>query len=842
MAINNTDITNTSFQLASDFVNYTNASLFLTGKAGTGKTTFLKHVKENEVKNTVVVAPTGVAAINAGGTTIHSFFQLPFTPFIPVSKGYATDDTISDKHSLISRLRLTTERKEVMQKLELLIIDEISMVRCDVLDAIDTVLRYVRSQHTVPFGGVQVLLIGDMYQLPPVIKRDEWELLSPYYKSEYFFNSHVIESQQPVYVELNKIYRQNDGAFIQVLNQVRNNEMDQEGYELLHTRYLPATNPPREENYITLTTHNSKADAINFKALNELKGKVQNFDATIEGEFYEKSYPADVNLKLKIGTQVMFLKNDVEKVRRYFNGKIGIVDKIEEEKIFVVCEGNATAIEVKKEKWKNIRYSLDKTTNQIEEDEVGSFTQFPLRLAWAITIHKSQGLTFEKAIIDAGEAFAPGQVYVALSRCTTLQGMILHSQINNRSLQSDHRIAAFATNQQTSAAQLQLLQQAKHAFQEHALIKLFDFFELQLNAKALLSFLIAQATVFNKEAVAWAETIKASVEKMEDVATRFLPQLKELLNQPGLPELNELLQKRIISASVHFCTALQHCKEQIYKWEASTDSKIIALDANKLLMDLYQSICLRKHLYEGCKNGFIVNNYLQQKRTFVKPVLSVNMYAGKSSYQKNDSPYPDLYRQLRKKRDELCDHKKMPVYMVANSASLDEMGRYLPQTFDELNRVTGFGKVKTGQFGEAFLKIINAYCEENNLHTNMEAMPVKQKRKEKSTEVKTDTKTATFLLFKEKKSIAEIATERNLVAGTIEGHLAYFVGIGEIDVNELVSTEKQIFIKEAIAKHGEEIHKTIMENIPKGISYGEVKIVLASLKNRVYNRSDSTNR
>ncbi|MEO6356356.1 MAG: AAA family ATPase, partial [Ferruginibacter sp.] len=465
MGNNTTDITNTSFQLASDFVNYTQASLFLTGKAGTGKTTFLKHIKENGVKNTVVVAPTGVAAINAGGTTIHSFFQLPFTPFIPVSTGYGASDTISDKHSLIGRLRLTNDRKEVMQKLELLIIDEISMVRCDVLDAIDTVLRHVRSQYAAPFGGVQVLLIGDMYQLPPVVKSEEWQLLAPYYKSEYFFNSHVIELQQPVYIELNKIYRQNDGAFVQVLNQVRNNEMDQESYQLLHTRYLPAFYPAREENYITLTTHNSKADTINFKALNELDGKVFSFDATVEGEFYEKAFPADVNLKLKVGTQVMFLKNDIEKVRRYFNGKIGVVEKIEDDKIFVQCRDEPTPIEVKKEKWKNIRYSLDKTTNQIEENEIGSFTQFPLRLAWAITIHKSQGLTFEKAIIDAGEAFAPGQVYVALSRCTTLAGMILHSRINNHSLRNDRRISEFASAQRTSARQLQLLQQAKHLFQ-----------------------------------------------------------------------------------------------------------------------------------------------------------------------------------------------------------------------------------------------------------------------------------------------------------------------------------------------------------------------------------------
>lgn len=830
MATDTTDITNTAFQLASDFVNYTNASLFLTGKAGTGKTTFLKHVKENEVKNTVVVAPTGVAAINAGGTTIHSFFQLPFTPFIPVSTGYGANDTISDKHSLISRLRLTNDRKEVMQKLELLIIDEISMVRCDVLDAIDTVLRHVRSQHTVPFGGVQVLLIGDMYQLPPVIKNEESELLSPYYKSEYFFNSHVIESQQPVYVELNKIYRQNDSAFVQVLNQVRNNEMDQDGYELLHSRYLPDLYPAREENYITLTTHNSKADAINFKALNELTGKVLNFDATIEGEFYEKSYPADVNLKLKIGTQVMFLKNDAEKVRRYFNGKIGIVDKIEDDKIFVQCKGEATTIEVRKEKWKNIRYALDKTTNQIEENEIGSFTQFPLRLAWAITIHKSQGLTFEKAIIDAGEAFAPGQVYVALSRCTTLQGMILHSRINNHSLRSDKRIGEFATNQRTSAAQLQLLQQAKHIFQADTLVQLFDFFEQQLNSKALLVFITAQTSVFNSEALLWAKTIHTLLEKMDGIATKFLPQLKELLNQTELPEHNHALQKRLIGASIHFCTELENCIQQINKCNAVTDSKTVALDGNKLLAELYQCICLRKHLFAGCKDGFMINNFLLQKRTFVKPYLSVNLYAGKSAYQKIDSPYPELYKQLRKKRDDLCEQKNIPVFMVANSNSLDEMARYLPQTFDELNQISGFGKVKTQQFGEAFLSIINAYCEENNLHTNMEAMPVKAKRKEKTVEVKTDTKTASFVLYKEGKTMAEIATERNLAVATIEGHLSYFVGIGEIDINNLVSAEKQLSIKEAVAKYGYEVHKTIMENIPAGISYGEVKIVLATLK------------
>ena len=831
---NLTDTTNTAFQLASDFVNYTNLSLFLTGKAGTGKTTFLKHIKENEVKNTVVVAPTGVAAINAGGTTIHSFFQLPFTPFIPVSRGFGANDATTDKHSLISRLRLTNERKDIMKKLELLIIDEISMVRCDVLDAIDAVLRHVRSQHTQPFGGVQVLLIGDMHQLPPVIKAEEWQILAPHYKSEYFFNSYVIESQRPVYVELNKIYRQKDGAFVQVLNQVRNNQIDEEGFKLLHSRYLPNLHPAKEEKYITLTSHNSKADTINFKALNELKGQVHNFDATVEGDFYEKSYPADMNLKLKIGTQVMFLKNDIEKARRYFNGKIGVVDKIDGDKIFVQCEGEPIAIEVKKEKWKNIQYSLDKTTNQIEEKEIGSFTQFPLRLAWAITIHKSQGLTFEKAIIDAADAFASGQVYVALSRCTSLEGIILHSMINNKSLRSDWRITEFSNTQQTSDVQTNLLHQAKHNFQKEEIIRLFDFSEIQSIASKLLSLINNEMKIFNFEALLWIDTLNKSLEIIQLTGNKFLPQLHQLINQPELPENNEPLQKRLIAATNHFYTQLEGCIQHINNCIAVTDSKIVALDANKLLNEIYMCIYSRKHLLNSCKTGFNVNNYLIQKRTLVKPFLSVNMYAGKTTLQNNDSPYPQLYKQLRSKRDEICEQKKVAVYMVANSASLEEMAKYLPQTYDELSLITGFGKVKTHQFGEAFLSIINTFCEEHNLHTNMEAMPLKTgsakvKKKVSTIEVKVNTKTVSFLLFKEGKTVAEISVERALTVGTIEHHLAQFVATGEVDINKLVSVENQKIIQIAIDKYGDEVHKTIMQNIPPGITYGQVKIVLAHI-------------
>ncbi len=834
MATTITDTSNTSFQLAADFVNYTQASIFLTGKAGTGKTTFLKHCKENEKKNTAIVAPTGVAAINAGGTTIHSFFQLPFTPFIPESRGFGNSETVTDRNSLIAKLRLTNDRKEVMQQLELLIIDEISMVRCDVLDAIDTVLRHVRSRYSQPFGGVQVLLIGDMYQLPPVAKEEEWQLLSPYYKSPYFFNSQVIESQPPVYVELDKIYRQRDEGFVQLLNKVRNNIMDKAAFDLLHSRYQPQFHPTKEENYITLTTHNNKADAINNRALNELPGTIKIFKASITGDFSEKAYPADVELRLKLGAQVMFIKNDVEKVRRYFNGRIGVVTKLDNEKISVLCNGDTVPIDVRTESWKNIRHSVDKTTNHIEENELGSFSQFPLRLAWAITIHKSQGLTFEKAIIDAGDAFAPGQVYVALSRCTSLQGMVLHSHIQNSSLHSDERISSFSRLQKTSTEQLHVLHEAKREFQNNEIVTLFDFTGLQKELQQIIPVISVQLTSFNKEALPWILDMEKLLDNIQAVSNKFLPQLTELLQATSLPEKNEALQKRLMAAGKHFCDTLQQLKEFIQRCPIITDSKLIASDFNKVITELYRKIHFRRHQMEYLQNGFEIETYLKHKRSFVKPAPVVNVYAGQTTNTNADSPHPELHQLLRKKRDLICSEKNAPIYMVANSKSLDEMAKFLPQTFEELNMISGFGPAKTKQYGETFLTIINQYCEDFNLHSNMEGKPDKKVRKEKNNDVKTDTKVVSFTLYKEGKNIEEIAATRSMTFDTITGHLTYFVGSGELDINELMPAKKQIIIKQAIEKLGSEKLKPIVdENTAAGVTYSDVRMVLASMKGTV---------
>ena len=818
---------NEAFQLASDFVKYTHTSLFLTGKAGTGKTTFLKYCRENVIKNIVVVAPTGVAAINAGGTTIHSFFQLPFAPYSPLQRNPGHSDAINDKNSLLGRIKLNNERRDIIKKLELLIIDEISMVRCDVLDAIDTILRHVRNQYSKPFGGLQVLLIGDLHQLPPVVKEDEWQLLSAWYKSPYFFNSHVLENHPPVYVELDKIYRQSDASFVNVLNQVRNNKMDKAGYDFLHSRYLPSFHPSKEENYITLTTHNTKADAINFSALNELKTLEKNFKALIEGEFYERSFPAEEQLKLKMGAQVMFIKNDTEKPRRYYNGKIGIVEKIDTDKVLVLCKGDKVSIEVKKETWRNIRYALDKTTNQVEEQEIGSFTQFPLRLAWAITIHKSQGLTFEKAVIDAGDAFAAGQVYVALSRCTSLEGIILHSQINTQSLYIDGRITAFANTQSTSKTQLEILLSAKRRFQIDEVLNLFDFTQHCTDAKDIHSFVLAQSNAFDKEAMIHQDMFYQRMVAVDNTARKFLPQLNNILEQGGLPEKNKNLQERIHAAVHYFLPALEQVRQAVINSPVVTDNKAIATDLNKLLQRFFDALCWKIYLMEGCKDGFSVEAMLLYKRSYKKPTLIPNAYSGKSVYVKTDGANPALYNLLRNKRDEICEEKKLPVYRVATGNTLDEMTLYLPQTIEQLNLVNGFGPVRSRSFGMHFITIIKAYCEEHDLHSTL---PKEIKRTKKTNSKKTDSKFASLILFKAGKTPQEIAEERMVTRGTIDGHLLYYVGTGEVDINRLVPEGNQDLIKKELERGDQKTLKELKDALPPDISYSDIRMVTAALK------------
>ena len=824
----NYDASNEMFQLAVQMVNQSHRNIFLTGKAGTGKTTFLKYIRENCPKQIAVVAPTGVAAINAGGVTIHSFFQLPLSPFIPEVKSFSDKkgETIN-RNSLPGRQRLTNEKKKVMQELELLIIDEISMVRCDTLDAIDAVLRHVRHRYNEQFGGAQVLFIGDMYQLPPVIPEAEWSLLSEFYNSQYFFDSRVMSEEQPVYIEFNKIYRQSEEKFIRLLNQIRHNELDAEGASLLENRFQPFFLHALRDGYIILTTHNYKADAINADELQKLPCKLFSFKAEITGEFYEKSYPADELLQLKKGAQIMFIKNDSEKTKRYFNGKIGIVTKLSEDEIFVQCGSGEQEIAVKKETWENIRYTLNKNTHQLEEEVLGSFTQYPLRLAWAITIHKSHGLTFEKAIIDAEEAFAAGQVYVALSRCTNLNGLIVQSRIKKSSLTCDERIVRFSQSNSSFTWLREELKEAGKNYQRDVLLSLFDFNTCVRNTKELIEYLIEHRASFNPDSFTWTEKLLKTICDLREIAEKFHPQLLSFFQQPTPPEKNETLQERIKAASGYFTKRIELVLQMIFQSPVITDSRQQAKEFNENLKELFYQLSLKKHLLNGFEGHFNMEAYHRRKRDFTPPSFIVNAYAGAVNTQTTETPYPDLYQLLRKLRDNICAKKDLPIYMVAGSRTLYEMTQYLPQTMEELQMISGFGKTKTKMYGQQFIEIIHQYCKEHDLSSRIAEKKPKRQRKSDNTTVVSDTKEETFRLYKEKKAISEIAAIRNFTTQTIEGHLSYYVQRGQISIEELISPDKLKLIEPLLKEFNGNSLTPIKEKLGDDISYGEIRLAIA---------------
>lgn len=547
------DTTNTMFHLAADYINHTNRHIFLTGKAGTGKTTFLKYIRENTTKNTVVVAPTGVAAINAGGVTMHSFFQLPFGPYVPTGAHlFGVDNGVTDAHALFRNIRFNHEKKELLREMELLIIDEVSMVRADTLDAIDAILRHFRNQPLLPFGGVQVLYIGDLFQLPPVMPDEQWQLLKDCYESVFFFHARVMQQTAPLFIELNKIYRQNEATFISLLNGVRNSTLDWDDLEVLNQRYLPHFTGDGDQ-YIVLTTHNRRADEINNARLAAMPGGIHTFTGEIKGDFSDKALPTDMDLRIKQGAQVMFIKNDLAEPRRYFNGKLATVSEIHSDgKIVVTLAESGDVLVLEKETWRNIRYSWNKTEGTVDEEELGSFTQYPIRLAWAITIHKSQGLTFEKAIIDAGNAFAPGQVYVALSRCTSLEGLVLHSRIHPGAIRTDEQVQAFSSRFHKEEELEMLLEGEKMVFWAEQLLKLFGaekiLIELQLHA----AWLRDKKMTGMESAVTLSRSLQQRAAQLHEVGLKFRQQLDPLLKDVIRTGNVVLLKERVGKAVAYF--------------------------------------------------------------------------------------------------------------------------------------------------------------------------------------------------------------------------------------------------------------------------------------------------
>jgi hypothetical protein len=550
--------TSSLFDIAASFVLHTNRHIFLTGRAGTGKTTFLKYIKEHTTKNTVIVAPTGVAAINAGGVTMHSFFQLPIGYFLPVrQRGFTSlSGTGTDLPTLLSNIRFNKEKRKLIEELDLLIIDEVSMLRADLLDAIDGILRHFRKRFDKPFGGVQVLYIGDLYQLPPVVGNDEWTTLSQYYKSMFFFDAQVMSEDRPFTIELDTIYRQTDKEFIDLLNNIRNNKATEEDLALLNKRYDPYFYPEADDGYIILTSHNYKADKINKSALAKLPNETYQFEGTLTGDFNEKALPVDKSLALKEGAQVMFIRNDKGDQRRFYNGKIGIISRIRREEIYVRFPGEREELLLEQESWRNIRYNYNESAEKVEEQELGSYKQYPLRLAWAVTIHKSQGLTFEKAIIDAGESFAPGQVYVALSRLTALKGLVLSSQITPAAIQTEQRIVAYSDlNLNNRELQQELLSSQKE-YLGHKLLNIFDWSKMSEAFREHFASYTEVRLPHQAEAVAWASEMLRHVAKLQETGERFSVQLKQLISE-GERDNYRTLHDRIRAAQQYYVTEMR---------------------------------------------------------------------------------------------------------------------------------------------------------------------------------------------------------------------------------------------------------------------------------------------
>jgi hypothetical protein len=619
------DASNQLFDLASRFVNQTTRHLFLTGKAGTGKTTFLKHIRDTSPKKMAIVAPTGVAAINAGGVTMHSFFQLPFGAFIPENRGgWNSNSNINTPHTLFKNLRLSRDKRELMMELELLIIDEVSMLRADMLDEIDIILRTVRKQPLLPFGGVQVLYIGDLFQLPPVVSNDEWDVLKEYYRSPFFFDAQIMQQSPPVYLELKKIYRQHEAEFINLLNNIRNNIASEEDLVRLHQHYRPGYESKNDENYITLTTHNARADTINQNKLQQLPFRLHEFKAAIVGDFNEKSVPADMLLSLKQGAQIMFIKNDKGEVRRYFNGKIATITRIDNGEIFVRFPDEDSELLLEKETWKNIRYRYNKEADKIEEEELGTFTQYPIRLAWAITIHKSQGLTFEKAIIDAGSSFAPGQVYVALSRLISLDGLILFSRIQPHSINTDQRVLDFTRSEkEMDSLQLELEQEQK-IFIGRSLMQSFDWTKLVDNIQYHYESYEDLTLTDKDQHVEWAKKLVDASVQQQDLSYKFIRQLEQLIATAENDNFN-FLNQRVKAGADYFLKAMDETiasiknklettrlKQRSRKYPALLRELLLAPERKK--QQLREAVAITDGLVRGVPVSELLQGVDEQKK------------------------------------------------------------------------------------------------------------------------------------------------------------------------------------------------------------------------------------
>ncbi len=812
--------TNQKLEFVEELVLYTDAHIFLTGRAGTGKTTFLKNLPLKTYKRMVVVAPTGVAAINAGGQTIHSFFQLPFGPQLPEN---ALGKVYNAKTMAAQYQKLNKKKINLMRSLDLLIIDEISMVRADVLDAIDAVLRRVRRSQK-PFGGLQLLMIGDVHQLAPVAKPEEWEVLSPYYNTPYFFGSQVLKKAPYVCVELEHIYRQHDDGFISLLNKVRNNQMDADCVRVLNSRFKPGFVPNDEEGYITLTTHNYQADQINESKLDAIKEKSLVFKAEIHGTFPENTYPTKEELELKIGAQVMFVKNDPTPEKAFFNGKIGRLVNYDEKEGTVTVLSDGERITVPKLKWQNMEYTINADNQDIEEKEIGSFTQIPLRLAWAVTIHKSQGLTFDKVIVDAGQAFAHGQVYVALSRCTSLEGLVLKTRISSNALVNNFSVNQFVEMLPEKEPTQEKVDQLRHEYELETMLELIDFDGIYKDFGRLTKVIYDNDTLFEHSLIQDLSQRRNKIhEELCSIGIKFEGQIRKLHDQAPSCEQNPALQERLIKGVAYFDEHLKATAKGLFDLPFKTDNQSVNEQLTEALKLLKEDIYLKGCCLEACKDGFTVREY--QKTKSVKAIEAEKSGKKKVEIKFEPSKNGSLYSILLSWRAARAEADDVPPSNIAPIKTLKAIATDKPVTLSDLRSTEGMGTKRIRNYGAEILDIVLRFIGKDPQATDIGDLSQVTKKKQIG-----DTYRITKGLFDNGLSVEAIAKERGLAISTTLGHLVHYVEEGTLKASQIISKEKYNEILEYFESTFDPQINIAREVLGPEYQYGEIKAVLVELQ------------